>query len=115
MDTKPKLKQQNLYENLNERVDEFLKMYKVKKEDMSDEEAIEDKIDANFSVEKTRCKTYHTTPDGERIPMTALYEFMRQLGIYSNFNQCQVTSFCCFFNNNEIASVSGDFFFVTLL
>lgn len=74
--SKPKLYQRELYGKLNTRVDDFLKQYQVKEE--SDEEK-DTGVDLDFSVEKTRTKSYHTTPDGERIPMKTLMEFMRQL------------------------------------
>ena len=78
LDGRQKTKQQELYRKLNEKVDEFLRQNRIKSED-SDEDEDENTIDATFAVEKAASKNFHTTPDGEKIPMKALQDFMMKL------------------------------------
>ena len=73
-ETKQKTKQQELYRKLNQKVEEFLGSHKIQDPQL-DEEEMDDTVIAKFHVEKE----YHTTPDGEKIPMKALQNFMFEL------------------------------------
>ena len=74
---------------MNEKVENFLLENRINEEttigeDEDDDANFSANVDANFSAEKTRqtittTTKYHTTPDGEKIPLKALHEFMRQL------------------------------------
>ena len=46
---------------------------------LSDEEDSKVNVDFRITVEAIRDTNYHTTPDGEKIPMKALLHFMQQL------------------------------------
>ena len=74
------MRQQRLYERLNEKVEDFVKQNRVKEETVvSEDEDSKDNVDVIFSVEGIREKSFHTTPDGEKVPMKALLHFMQQL------------------------------------
>ena len=80
IDTKQKLRQKRLYERLNEKVEDFVKQNRVNEETVvSEDEDSKDNVDVIFSVEGIREKSFHTTPDGEKVPMKALLHFMQQL------------------------------------
>lgn len=87
-DSKQKIHQEELYKRLDSKVEEFLKNNAVAAKDSTshhlsdddDDDDDDDEDDAELKFSFISTKNYHVTPEGEKIPMKALLEFMRQLG-----------------------------------
>lgn len=80
-----KRKQVDVYNKLEAKVNEFLQQHRVWPQTEEVEEATEDTAEATTAddddtdVPGKRNRSYHITPDGEKIPMAALLDFMRNL------------------------------------